>query len=58
MPGSVHGLQSAGDKQVNAMTIEIFAFLAIAASLVLAGFATGPVVARRVHTSSQRRYHY
>jgi hypothetical protein len=40
------------------MTIEIFAFLAIAASLILAGFATGPIVARRVNSSEQRYYHY
>jgi hypothetical protein len=42
----------------NAMTIEILAFLAVAASLVLAGFATGPIVARRVNSSGQRHYHY
>jgi hypothetical protein len=45
-------------KQVNAMAIEILAFLAVAASLVLAGFATGPIVARRVNSSGQRHYHY
>ena len=40
------------------MTIEIFAFLAIAASLVLAGFASGPLVARRVNSSGQRHYYH
>jgi hypothetical protein len=44
------------------MTIEIFAFLAFAATLVLVGFASGPVVARRVqashrHTRSSHFYH-
>jgi hypothetical protein len=43
---------------MNAMTIEIFSFFVIAASLVLVGFATGPVVARRVISPRQhgRRY--
>jgi hypothetical protein len=43
---------------VNAMTIEIFAFFAIAASLVLAGFATGPLVTRRINSTQPRRYRY
>lgn len=29
------------------MTLEVFAFFAIAASLVLVGFASGPVITRR-----------
>ena len=33
------------------MIIEIFIFFAIAASLVAAGFVSGPVVARRVNSS-------
>lgn len=36
------------------MTVEIFAFLAIAASLVLAGFASGPLVVRRVNSPDRR----
>lgn len=44
------------------MTIEIFAFFVIAASLVLAGFVSGPLVARRVnspvhHGHSGYRHH-
>jgi hypothetical protein len=38
------------------MTIEIIAFFALAASLVLAGFASGPVIARRVNSPSRRMY--
>jgi hypothetical protein len=38
------------------MTIEIFAFFAFAASLVLIGFASGPVVARRA-IAPRRRLH-
>ena len=50
--GSVQDLQSAGrDKRVNTMTIEIFVFFAIAASLVAAGFVSGPVIARRVNST-------
>jgi len=40
------------------MSIEIFAFLAIAASLVLLGFASGPVVARRVNSSDPHYSEY
>lgn len=40
------------------MTIEIFAFLAIAASLVLVGFASGPMVARRVNSPGRRHPPY
>jgi hypothetical protein len=36
------------------MTIEVFAFFVIAASLVLIGFASGPVVVRKVHTNTHR----
>jgi hypothetical protein len=43
---------------MNAMSIEIFAFLALAASLVLIGFASGPVVARRVNSSTHRHSHF
>ena len=40
------------------MTIEIFAFFVFAASLVLAGFVSGPMVARRVNSSDQRNPHF
>ena len=33
------------------MSIEIFIFFAIAASLIAAGFVSGPVVARRVNST-------
>jgi len=55
--GSEQALQSAGREiRVNAMTIEIFTieifiFFAIAASLIAAGFVSGPVVARRVNST-------
>jgi hypothetical protein len=39
------------------MGIEIFAFFTVAATLVLAGFATGPIVAKRVHSSVHRGSH-
>jgi hypothetical protein len=42
---------------MNAMTIELFAFFALAASLVLIGFASGPMVARKVHAQPRRRLH-
>lgn len=38
------------------MSIEILAFFVVAASLVLIGFATGPVVARKAHVQSPRLY--
>ena len=41
--------------EVQAMPIEIFSFLVIAASLVLVGFASGPLVARRVTVEHRRR---
>ena len=37
------------------MPIEMLSFLVIAASLVLVGFATGPLVARRVNVEPRRR---
>jgi hypothetical protein len=37
------------------MPIEVFSFFLIAASLVLVGFASGPVVARRVNVVPRRR---
>lgn len=37
------------------MTAEVFAFFVLAASLVLIGFASGPMVARRVHANPHRR---
>jgi len=40
------------------MTIEIFAFLALAASLVMIGFVSGPVVIRRVNSSAHRHPHF
>ena len=40
------------------MTIEIFAFFALAASLVLVGFASGPMIARRVNSSVHRHSHF
>ncbi|MEX2127203.1 MAG: hypothetical protein WD871_03045 [Xanthobacteraceae bacterium] len=40
--------------RVKAMTIEVFAFFVIAASLVLVGFASGPVVARKLHSNPHR----
>ncbi|HEX5779823.1 MAG TPA: hypothetical protein VFY21_13360 [Xanthobacteraceae bacterium] len=40
------------------MSIEIFAFLALAASLVLAGFASGPMVVRRVNSSARHHSHF
>jgi hypothetical protein len=43
---------------MNAMSIEIFVFFALAASLVLAGFASGPVVVRRVNSSAHRHSHF
>ena len=45
------------DNRVNVMTIEILAFFVIAASLVLVGFVTGPMVARRVHASNRFSHH-
>ena len=39
------------------MPIEMLSFFMIAASLVLVGFATGPVVARKVHIDPRRRFH-
>jgi hypothetical protein len=38
------------------MGIEIFSFFVLAATLVLVGFASGPVVARRVNSTD--RHHY
>ena len=38
------------------MPIEILSFFVIAASLVLLGFASGPVVARKVHIAARRRF--
>jgi hypothetical protein len=38
------------------MTLEVFAFFVIAASLVLVGFASGPVVARKVHADKRRHF--
>jgi hypothetical protein len=38
-----------------AMPMEILSFLVIAASLVLVGFASGPLVARRVTVEHRRR---
>jgi hypothetical protein len=43
--------------KVDAMPIEMLSFFMIAASLVLLGFATGPVVARKVHIAPRRRLH-
>jgi hypothetical protein len=40
--------------QVEAMPIEIFSFFVIAASLVLVGFASGPLVARKVIVQRRR----
>jgi hypothetical protein len=40
------------------MSLEIFVFFALAASLVLAGFASGPMVARRVNSSARRHSHF
>lgn len=40
------------------MTIEIFAFLTVAASLVLIGFASGPLVARHAVNPIRRRLFY
>ena len=40
------------------MTIEIFAFFVVAASLVMIGFASGPAVVRRVNSSGYRRSHF
>lgn len=37
------------------MTLELFAFFAIAASLVLVGFASGPAVARHAMPQMRRR---
>lgn len=37
------------------MTIEVYAFFAIAASLILIGFASGPLVARRAVARGHRR---
>jgi hypothetical protein len=45
------------DHRVIAMGFEIFVFFAFAASLVLAGFASGPVVARRAHVPARQRSH-
>lgn len=39
------------------MTIEIFVFFAIAASLVAAGFVSGPVIARRVNSTHSHFNH-
>jgi hypothetical protein len=36
------------------MSIEILGFFVVAASLVLLGFASGPMVARRVHAQPRR----
>ena len=41
-------------RRMNTMSIEIFVFFALAASLVLAGFARGPIVVRRVNSSAHR----
>jgi hypothetical protein len=38
------------------MPIEIFTFFLVAASLVLVGFATGPVIARKVSTAPRRPF--
>jgi hypothetical protein len=40
---------------VEAMPIEMFSFFLIAASLVLVGFASGHVVARKVNVIERRR---
>lgn len=40
------------------MTIGIFAFFALAASLVMVGFASGPAVVRRVNSPGHRRSHF
>ena len=45
-------------ERTNAMTFEIFAFFAVAASLVMIGFASGPAVVRRVNSSGYRRSHF
>jgi hypothetical protein len=45
----------AESEQENAMTIEVYAFFVIAASLVLIGFASGPLVARHADARGRRR---
>jgi hypothetical protein len=46
--------------QVDAMSMEILGFLVVAASLVLIGFASGPMVVRKAHvpTRAQRSHPY
>lgn len=48
--------RGARQDKVDAMSIEMLSFFMIAASLVLVGFATGPVVARKAHIAPRRRF--
>jgi len=38
------------------MAVEIFAFFVVAVSLVLVGFVSGPMIARRVNSPAKRIY--